>query len=99
MTGFYEWKKEKYKKIPYRIYLPDEKIFFVPALSYTDRNKDTFTSLITTTPNAFIRQVHHRMPVILKLKEGLNYLVADKETIFNMCIPYKGEMQMDLADI
>ncbi len=31
MTAFYEWKKEGTKKIPYRIILPGEEIFFVPA--------------------------------------------------------------------
>ncbi len=99
MTGFYEWKKEKAKKIPFRIFLPDEKIFFVPALFYTDKNKHTYTSLITTTPNDFIRQVHHRMPVILSIKQGISYLAAEKEKILNMCVPYVGEMRMEKADI
>ena len=99
MTGFYEWKKENNKKIPYRIYLPDEKIFFVPALFHVDKDQNIQTSLITTKPNEFIRKIHHRMPVILRITEGIQYLVGDKESNLNKCIPYTGEMLMERADI
>ena len=99
MSAFYEWKKEGTKKIPYRIFLPDEEIFFVPALSYIDKDKNTFTSLITTTPNDFIKQIHHRMPVILKIKEAINYLIDDPESNLTKCQPYSGKMQMEPASI
>ena len=99
MSAFYEWKKEGTKKIPYRISLPDEELFFVPALSYIDKDKNTFTSLITTTPNDFIKQIHHRMPVILKIKEAINYLIDDPDTNLSKCQPYSGKMQMEPASI
>ena len=53
MTAFYEWKKEGVRKVPYRIFLPEEKLFFVPAL-YLKKEEEFFTSLITTVPNLFI---------------------------------------------
>ncbi len=99
MTGFYEWKKEKNNKVPYRIYLPDEEMFFVPALFHTDINKNISASLITTTPNDFIKSIHHRMPVILKISEGVTYLKSDKKIIFDMCVPYNGEMEIEKAEI
>ena len=99
MSAFYEWKKEGVKKIPYRIYLPDQEFFFVPALFHIDKNKNIFTSLITTTPNDFIKPIHHRMPVILKLQEGLEYLTNDADSNLNKCKPYFGLMQMEPADI
>ena len=99
MSAFYEWKKEGTKKIPYRISLPDEELFFVPALSYIDKDKNTFTSLITTTPNDFIKPIHHRMPVILKIKEAINYLIDDPESNLTKCKPYSGKMQMEPASI
>ena len=99
MSAFYEWKKEGTKKIPYRIFLPDEEIFFVPALYSYTKEKGTFTSLITTTPNKFMQPIHHRMPVILKIKDGLNYLIDDPETNLTRCIPYPGKMDMEPASI
>ncbi len=95
MSAFYEWKKEGTKKIPYRIFLPDDEIFFVPALYSYNKEKGLSTSLITTTPNKFIKTIHHRMPVILKIKDGLNYLLDDPETNLTRCVPYSGKMDME----
>ena len=95
MSAFYEWKKEDTKKIPYRIFLPDEKLFFVPALNFIDKDKNIFTSLITTTPNKFMQPIHHRMPVILKIKDGINYLINDPETNLTRCITYSGKMDLE----
>ncbi len=99
MSAFYEWKKEGAKKIPYRFFLPDEDIFFVPALFVINKGKEISSSLITTTPNKFIRMIHHRMPVILKIKDGLNYLLDDADTNLTRCIPYTGRMEMEPAEI
>ncbi|MHB9013900.1 MAG: SOS response-associated peptidase [Ignavibacteriaceae bacterium] len=99
MSAFYEWKKEGTKKIPYRIFLPDEELFFVPALSHTDKDKKIYSSLITTTPNDFIKPIHNRMPVILKIKEAINYLIDDPESNLSKCQPYPGKMQMEPASI
>jgi len=99
MSAFYEWKKEGAKKIPYRIFLPDEELFFVPALFTLNKGKEISTSLITTTPNKFIKQIHHRMPVILRIKDGLNYLLDDADSNLTRCIPYTGEMGMEPAEI
>jgi len=99
MSAFYEWKKEGTRKIPYRIFLPDEEFFFVPALYTLNKEKEISASLITTTPNKFIKPIHHRMPVILKIKDGLNYLIDDSETNLTRCVPYSGKMDMEPADI
>jgi putative SOS response-associated peptidase YedK len=99
MSAFYEWKKEGTKKIPYRIFLPDEEIFFVPALYSYGNNKRISTSLIKTIPNKFMQSIHHRMPVILKIKDGINYLVDDAETNLTRCVPYSGKMDLEPASI
>ena len=99
MSAFYEWKKEGTRKIPYRIFLPDQEIFFVPALYYRDKEENFFSSLITTTPNEFIKHVHHRMPVIFKIKDGINYLGGNVDENLSRCIPYKGKMDMERAEI
>lgn len=95
MSAFYEWKKEGTRKIPYRIFLPGVESFFVPALYHIDKDKNIFTSLITTTPNDFIKPIHHRMPVILKIKDAINYLIDDPEVNLLKCVPYAGKMELE----
>ena len=99
MSAFYEWKKEGSRKVPYRIFLPGEELFFVPSLYFKDKDGNINTSLITTTPNDFIKTIHHRMPVILNIKEGLDYLTGSPQTNLAHCKPYAGEMGMELAVI
>jgi putative SOS response-associated peptidase YedK len=98
MTAFYEWKKEATRKVPYRIFLPDEKFFFVPAI-YLEKDRQLYASLITTTPNEFIEKLHHRMPVILKLNEALDYLKCDSETNLKRCIPLNSTDKMDMEQV
>ena len=87
MTAFYEWKTEGKRKIKYRIFLPDEEIFFVPAIYHKDKKK-IFASLITTVPNKFIKEIHHRMPVIFDLENAISFLKDEVEDNLERCIPY-----------
>lgn len=95
MTAFYEWKTDGTKKTPYRIYLPDEKMFFVPAV-FIKKEDEYFTSLITTTPNQFIRKIHHRMPVILRPSNALEYLTSKAEENLEKCIPFDDKEKMGM---
>ncbi len=95
MSGFYEWKKEGTRKIPHRIYLPGQEIFFVPALYYTDKQNNLYTSLITTVPNNFIKSIHHRMPVILDMKTASDYLQNDANRNLELCVPLNDSISMD----
>ena len=101
MTAFYEWKKEKTKKVPYRISLKNEEMFFVPGLYNKDKEGKKTISLITTEPNDFMKSIHNRMPVILNMKDAIEYLNADVENNFERCLPYKDSdnMEMEAADI
>ena len=95
MTGFYEWKKEGTRKVPYKIFLPDKPIFFVPALYTVDKQKIIYASLITTTPNKFIQSIHHRMPVIFDIKEALAFLSSGVEENLSHCLPYDDNKEME----
>ena len=62
-------------------------------------NKEPFISLVTTEPNDFIKEIHHRMPVIIQkdsIEEFFNNSVEDN---IKMSIPYQGQMEQELADI
>lgn len=98
MTAFYEWKKEGTRKVPYRIFLPNERFFFVPAL-YLEKDRQLYASLITTTSNKFIEKLHHRMPVILKMNEALDYLKCDSEVNLKRCIPLSSTEKMDMEQV
>jgi putative SOS response-associated peptidase YedK len=70
--GFYEWKGEKGKKQPYYVTIFSDRPFAFAGLweSWTYKEKDDESvykscAIITTAASESIRDIHHRMPVIL----------------------------------
>ena len=101
MTAFYEWKIIESKKVPHRISLKNEEIFFVPGLYHTNKKGIKFISLITTEPNDFMKEIHHRMPVILNIKDAIAYMNDDADNNFEKCLPFKDSdnMKIELAEL
>ena len=68
--GFYEWKKEGKTKQPFSFGMKDDSIFAMAAI--WERWKDPkgevleTCSILTTSPNALLEDVHDRMPVIVR---------------------------------
>jgi putative SOS response-associated peptidase YedK len=96
--GFYEWKKEGAKKVPYRLTIKDEKPFAFAGLWEENKDKSgkpirTF-AIITTQPNSVMKDIHSRMPVILEKemeKEWLSPELKKKDAI-DLLEPYAGFM-------
>ena len=67
--GFYEWKQEGKTKRPYHIHFKDRRPFALAGLwsLWSGSNGEELDSctIITTTANEVMREVHDRMPVIL----------------------------------
>src|SRR5437867_9854136 len=67
--GFYEWRKLDGKKVPMFIHRRDDQPFGFAGPYDTWQAPDgqplTTCTIITTTPNALLRPIHERMPVIL----------------------------------
>jgi putative SOS response-associated peptidase YedK len=68
-SGFFEWKKEGSKKIPFYFHLPSCPLFAIAGLydQWADTGGTpliTFT-IITTEPNELVAKIHNRMPSIL----------------------------------
>jgi putative SOS response-associated peptidase YedK len=67
--GFYEWKRAEKAKQPFHFGLRDDSLFAFAGL--WDQWKDASghavesCSILTTTPNSLLADVHDRMPVIL----------------------------------
>ncbi len=73
LSGFYEWKKDGQRKRPFKIHLRDEPIMSVAGIWDTWHHglldeRQSF-SIITTAANAFMREIHDRMPLILGRSE------------------------------
>jgi len=99
MTAFYEWKKEGGKKVPYRIFLKTENLFFIPALYYTKKENCYSASLLTTTPNEFIKPIHHRMPVILTYKNAVSFLTNTIDQNLKLCVPFPESEKMVMEKV
>ncbi len=71
--GFYEWRKEGRKKIPYRITMQNEPIIAMAGIwdIWNDPNGLPYYSfaILTTRSNEEMSKVHDRMPIILSTQE------------------------------
>ena len=76
--GFYEWKKNKNGKVPYRIQIKDVPVFTMAGIweKWKDPNGDfVFSfSLITQKANAAMAPIHDRMPAIFRKEEERYWL-------------------------
>ena len=73
LNGYYEWQDQGDHKIPYYIYPEDEKPLVIAAL-YDKVGGQFGVTLMTQTPNDTLKNIHHRMPVILSPEESILYL-------------------------
>jgi putative SOS response-associated peptidase YedK len=93
--GFYEWKKNGKAKQPYCFEMTDGKLFAFAGLwdRWIDSRGETVESctILTTTPNALLADVHDRMPVILRPDDydlWLNPKSGDSEVALSILRPY-----------
>jgi putative SOS response-associated peptidase YedK len=76
--GFYEWRRVKGAKVPYRIALKTEEPFAFAGLwsmihDSIGQAHPTF-AILTTEANELVAQIHHRMPVILRPEDEERWL-------------------------
>jgi putative SOS response-associated peptidase YedK len=97
--SFYEWKRAGGKKQPMRIMMKDGRVFSLAGLydiwtnPATGEKLGTFT-MITTSPNELVAEIHSRMPVILD-REGeamwLDRSNTDGEALMELLRPYPAQ--------
>lgn len=100
-TGYFEWRHERDRTIPYYIYLPGEEIFSMAGIYdiWQDREAgDVLTSfsIITTEANKLTDYIHntkHRMPAILPRDRELDWLdpLLSKSDIESLLISYEAD--------
>lgn len=80
-SGFYEWKKEGKRKVPFYFTLPGEPLFAFAGLYDTwqapDGNPLLTYTIITCEANPLLADIHDRMPVILTRENEERWLSQD----------------------
>jgi len=97
-SGFFEWKHEGARKLPFYIQVNDQPLFAFAGL-YDEWHDPAGTDLatytiITTEPNTLMATVHNRMPVIVSQdheEEWLSGEQLDTGHLKDMLIPYPAE--------
>jgi putative SOS response-associated peptidase YedK len=101
--GFYEWKGEKGRKQPMFITMPDKKPFAFAGLWEAWRKKDDLDTIyksctiITTQASESIRDIHNRMPAILKPQAYRPWLDPDNQNVAELDNILKNEIVTELA--
>jgi putative SOS response-associated peptidase YedK len=93
--SFYEWKRlDDKKKIPMRIKLKSEELFAMAGLWEnwkSPEGKSIFScTVITTTPNNLVEDIHDRMPVILRPEDEKIWLdptIPDTRLLDQLLVP------------
>jgi putative SOS response-associated peptidase YedK len=96
--SFYEWKRVGKAKQPMRILFKNRELFSLAGLYDTwvspDGTKISTCTLITTTPNELMADIHDRMPVILRKQDErlwLDRTITDTEVLRPLLKPYPAE--------
>lgn len=97
--GFYEWKghPDGKTKTPMRIRLKSDEPFAMAGLwdHWTGKDEKEIRSftIITTTANEGLSQIHERMPVILKCEDESRWLdpETEPEALMEMLKPYPSD--------
>lgn len=93
--SFYEWKRlDDKRKIPMRIKLKSDELFAMAGLWEhwkSPEGKSIFScSVITTSPNKLVQDIHDRMPVILKQEDEKKWLdprITDTRLLKDLLVP------------
>lgn len=97
--GFYEWRADGKRKTPMYIRLQSHKPFALAGLWETWKDPASgevipSCTIITTSPNPFMQQLHDRMPVILPKEKFARWLSPEQqeaEALMPLLVPWEGE--------
>jgi len=100
-SGFYEWKKDGTRKIPFYIHLRESSLFAIAGLYDVWYDAGTVAhptyTIITTDANDLVAPLHDRMPAILKPEDEKRWLAGGaplSDEMKKMLRPYPaGEME------
>ena len=98
-NGFYEWKKVGQRKQPFHFGMNDGSLFAFAGLWDRWQSPDGTVlescTILTTTPNQLLQDVHDRMPVILHRNHHDIWLTAppaERQRLREMLVPFEAEL-------
>jgi putative SOS response-associated peptidase YedK len=96
--GFYEWKRSGKTKQPYCFEVGDGQVFAFAGLwdIWKDPRGEVIQTctILTTTPNALLADIHDRMPVILNPADYDVWLNSgNTEAVLKLLRPFNGQMR------
>ena len=92
--GFYEWKREEGGKQPFYIRMNDGRPFAFAGLWESWHDGEVLScTILTTSANPLVGEVHGRMPVILPAEDRDAWLdpEAEREELVSLLRPYPGD--------
>ena len=102
LNGYYEWSLIDNNKIPFFIHIPPcEPMYLAGIWKYINFKKDdqkVFT-IITKNANENISKIHHRMPALLSVEEGREYLDDDNSFFLNDNFSSSLESELDFYPV
>lgn len=97
--GFYEWKRSGRSKQPFHFGMKDDSVFAFAGIWDRWRTPQgqviESCAILTTAPNELLRDVHDRMPAILRPERYRDWLVApasDCGRLRHLLIPFEAAM-------
>jgi putative SOS response-associated peptidase YedK len=97
-ASYFEWKATNLPKTKYEIFLGEFPLFAMAGLYGEWRSPSgtihrTF-SIVTTTPNPTLANIHHRMPVLLKPEDEELWLTSTQPDaeLRQLCSPYEASI-------
>lgn len=93
-SGWYEWKDEgKAKKQKYLVQHSLKQPMLMAAVCFSGKSPQDKNQFVTLTcaPNKKLKQVHHRMPLIIHSDEIDNWLLADSQQALQAIHPIESE--------
>jgi putative SOS response-associated peptidase YedK len=97
--GFYEWSKLQKEKRPFHLGMTDNSVFAFAGLWDSWRAPDGIPlescTILTTTPNSLVADLHNRMPVILPRDQYEMWLSAppsDAARLANVLKPFDSSL-------
>jgi putative SOS response-associated peptidase YedK len=98
-SGFFEWKSEAGRKVPFYFHVKDDPVFGFAGLYDIWSNPAGTTlatyTIITTAANPLVAPVHQRMPVVLRQDDEMRWLSRDvlpAGEIHRILAPYPPEL-------
>ena len=97
--GYFEWKRSNSRAIPFYVYNPNNKILPMAGLwdfwkNNSGENIFSYT-IITTQANSNLKDIHHRMPVILDLKQIDPWLKVHNISVadtMSLLVPFQNDL-------